>query len=338
MGSYLSTFYQESNTTRLKNKYLGTFRRFSQEPFLSNHNKYKSIASNLTFKGTWDLRPEGGPGYGRQFLYNLPNMHNKDKERFVYKNLRFSSNTFNKVIDRCELTSNDNRIDKLYNSLFTTLRQFYNITDDTVIPFHFSGPDNFLPGSENTNYKIVMEALPKDRINSDALVDFNDLKVLVDVYSYTIDENENDASKVSEDLEYMMTAIEHCGGEYTEKEVTTFNLMFKEVSNQLIVNVSNNRKLEEFTLFLYGIDSKISLKDISMDNGNYIVKFSETESEIDFTGLNFANVYPIDNLRLDSEVRLKLDSNKDGEIIYFYNLYLQPMKFESSTGLLKRLE
>lgn len=319
MGNYLSIF-SEDNITRLNEKYIGTFRKFNEEPFLTNHKQYKELP--LTFKGTWDLKEEGGPNYGRRFCYKLPNLTNYDNERFVYKNLRFSSNKFNKVIESCELSTNDEKIDKIYNNLFLNLRKFYNITDDCVIPFHFC--KDFLPGSESTNYCVTMEALTQDKIKEEDLVDFRDLKVLVDVYSYNWEKDKE------LDLEYMMTCIEFCGAYKTDKKTDTFDLMFKQVSNQLIVYCEDT-KVEELSLFLYGINSGISLADLDNYDNHYIIKFSDT---VNFTGLNFGNVYPIDYLeKPDSQIKLTLD--KSDKRVHFYNLCWRPVKFVNGQLILQ---
>ena len=325
MGGYLSIFSQD-NISQINEKYIGTFRKFNEEPFLTNHKQYKELP--LTFKGTWDLKEEYGPNYGRQFCYKLPNLTNYDNERFVYKNLRFSSNKFNKVIESCELSTNGERVDKIYNNLFLNLREFYNITDDCVIPFHFC--KDFLPGSESTNYCVTMVALTQDKFKDEDLVDFKDLKVLVDVYSYN--------SEKELDLEYMTTHIEFCGANITDKQTDTFDLMFKQVSNQLIVYCEDT-KVEELSLFLYGINSGISLADLdnydSHDNNDnhYIIKFSDNSN---FTGLNFGNIYPIDYLeKPDSQIKLTMDKSDKIKRVHFYNLCWQPVKFVNGKLILQ---
>ena len=319
MGNYESIFSTSTNTL-LKDKYLTTPNKFTDESFIKNNKKYESIKSQLQFKETWTILPNGGkPNYGRRFSYNLPNFPQNGNQRHVYKNLRFSSDKFNNIIDNCELNSGGSRIDKIYTNLYNVLRHVYNINNDTVLPFYFCSGENFLPCSENSQYSIIMEALTKDQVaNLDVSLD--DLELYVDVYYYEVNKNE-----LPTNLEWSITSIEHGGGISTRTESNNLVLLLKELCSQFIVYIPN-RMLEDFSLFLDNIDSGITIDNATIYDNHYIFKFSDFKNEL--CGLNFSNVSIIDGQTVYPKVKLTLDSIDNSETIYFYNLCLQSIKFE----------
>lgn len=243
----------------------------------------------------------GGPGYGRRFTFDLPNRN------CVYKNLRFSSDGFNKVISRCELEVNDLRLDMLPNYTFGTLRRIYGIYDDSVIPFHFCTPYNSLPSSEHTRYSVIMEAFTEDQIDPSDKMDFNDLYILVDVHTYEFDEPIND-------LEYKMLSVRADAFGFTsDRYDEQFHQFFKGDYSHIIV-YSPDRKMDYFVIVPERGNPNACICDaVNLDN-HHIIRLDESI----FEGVSL------------NEPIIDVVFNKDTTdgIIYFYGLHRRSAKFK----------
>jgi hypothetical protein len=144
-----------------------------------------------------------------------------------------------------------------------------------------------------------MEAFTEDQVDPASKMNFEDLYLYVDVYTYELDESIND-------FEYeMLTVRADAFGFAPNKYDQQFHLFFKGNYSHLVV-YSPDRKMDYFVILPERDNPNVCLHDAVNLNGHNIIRFDESI----FEGVN------IDEPFID----IIFNNDRADGIIYFYGL------------------
>lgn len=273
----------------LKGKYYGAQDEYFMNNFTDKNEK-------LSYHKTIKIEANGSIGPNKSCSFPFPKL---ECDKFVYKNLRFTSNNYDNIINKCTLECNGSNIDTIYGRVFKTLRHIYNIENDTFIPFYFCTGNEYLP--KNDSCKVYIRFEPFTNI-------VNDFSLSVDIYEI-IDDNfeQNSYDKI-------VSFCQHTGCE-TMKTNPTFRLDFNHVINHIIVSVPNGNPKNISLLF----DNDVvcfPTEEIDFYDNHYIIPFTPS--------LNKENInnYGINYSRVDSpKITIEIDNNTNCECCYIYGVY-----------------
>lgn len=215
---------------------------------------------------------------GNKYSFRFPKLH---LNKYVYKNLRFSSILDSNAIEKCELIVGGSMIDTIYGITFKTLRYLYKICDNTVLPFSFCKDIEYIP-----------QCIPEIDININLCKNIDNVNLLVDIYEICNSEY-NPTKFVCTDI---ITQHQLNKGKMSPKGLS---VNFKYMVNYIIIHIPNG-KLIDFKLLFNGTNSNITATHMFKYDGMYIIPFTKSLDQEYFTtyGINFS--------RLDS-VTLTMD-------------------------------
>jgi hypothetical protein len=259
----------------LKAKYFGGIDNYLKDQYMGINNTEK-----VTFKETIQLSTMGTIRSGAVCKFVFPIL---PSNKFVYKNLRITSNKFNAIIEICELKCNGSSIDSCYGRAFNALRYIYNITDDTLFPFDFCRDDKYLPN--NSTYCAYTRFTPKEfNMNVD------DFGLSVDVYEIDNADFNSDAFA----YDGIISVCDFTGAEYALKSCNSckIKLNYNHVINYIMVSIPNT-KINRIILQMEGIVvCNIPITDMFCYDNHYIIPFTP---ELNLTniatyGINFSSI------------------------------------------------
>lgn len=209
-----------------------------KEKFYGHEDEYINIGKYLHKESRLKLNKE--LRYVSTLLFNSDNFIDDKKfignkklritlpkinpNKSTYKNLRCVSKlkSMDDVIKMYELNVGGSTVDKLYGE-YDVWRHIYNMSDKSVVPFHFCNKDEFLPILSDHDITIFIEV--NENINFD---------LMVDLYEW-----DSEKYKIAREYSIMTTQYNEC---YVNgvilKEILTFNhvcthIVLKFIGNEI---------------------------------------------------------------------------------------------------------
>jgi hypothetical protein len=283
--------YYFDKIKELKGKYYGA----QDEYFASNPN---NMVQKLSYHKTIKIEPTGTPQSNKSCTFFLPIL---ESNKFVYKNVRFTSGNHDTSVDRCTLECNGSYIDQLYGFMFQTLRHIYNINDNTFIPFYLSMENEYLPKNDNCRVDI--------RFN-----EINDMDFSLSVDIYEIINEDFDSNTFTYDK--IVPLCQYTGEEdMNHKNINTFKINFNHVINHIIIHTPNGTPQNINLLF---DDETISfpVDKIESYNNHYIIKFTPNLEEENI------NIYGINYSKIDkAKIEIEMEEYENCEHCHIYGVY-----------------
>lgn len=228
--------------------------------------------------------------------------------KYVYKNLRFSSNVDANTIEKCELIVGGSPIDTIYGITFETLRYLYKISDNSMLPFSFCKYNEY-----------ITQCIPEIDIHIYLGKNTDNFNLSVDIYEICNPEYNPTKFRCSD----IITQLQLNKGKILARELS---LNFKHMVNYIIINVPNG-KLKDFKLLFNGVKSNITITHMFKYDDNYIIPLTKSLDweYITTYGINFSR---LDTVTLSTDIvgiadKVRVFAINYNEIImgyYGYNL------------------